>query len=85
MATKPPNREELEKKVMDRVTELIKKYSYSAERGMEELEKEITLLQVKADNTEISADERMVDTMLGSVILGIYAFELTIIPHLKEE
>lgn len=39
MATQIINREELKQKVMKRASEIIDKYSYSAERGIEELEK----------------------------------------------
>ncbi len=84
MSTKILSREELKQKVMDRAIELIEKYSYSAERGMEEIEKEITLMQIKADNTEVSADERIINIMLETVILTVYAFEIGIIPHLDE-
>ena len=84
MATQMINREELKQKVEKRVSEIIDKYSYSAERGIEELEKEMNLMQIKADNTEVSADERIINIMLETVILTVYAFEIGIIPHLDE-
>lgn len=85
MSTKILSREDLKQKVMNRAVELIEKYSYSAERGMEEIEKELVLMQTRADNTEVSADERIINIMLETVILSTYAFELTIIPLLKED
>ena len=44
MATQTINREDLKQKVMNRASEIIDKYSYSAERGIEELEKEMEAL-----------------------------------------
>ena len=85
MTTKILSREELKQKVMDRTIELIEKYSYSAERGIEEIEKELVIMQMKADNTEVSADERIINIMLETVILTAYAFEIGIIPHLDEK
>lgn len=85
MATQMINREELKQKVEKRVSEIIDKYSYSAERGIEELEKEMNLMQIKADNTEVSADERIINIMLETVILTVYSFEIGIIPFLDEK
>lgn len=79
------NREILKQKVMDRASEIIETYSHSAERGVAELEKEALIIQTTADNTEVAADERIINLMLKSVILSVYAFELTIIPCLKEQ
>jgi len=78
------NREELQQKVLDRVSKIVETYSYSAERGIEEIEKEAVLVQIRADNTEISADERIINIMLESVILSVYAMELTIVPFLND-
>ncbi len=85
MATQMINREELKQKVMKRASEIIDKYSYSAERGIEEIEKEMNLMQIKADNTEVSADERIINIMLETVILTVYSFEIGIIPFLDEK
>ncbi len=76
MPTKLLNKDELKQKVTDRVLAVIEKYSYSAERGMEELEKEINLVHLQADNTEFTADERMINIMLETVILTAYGFEI---------
>lgn len=85
MATQMINREELKQKVEKRVSEIIDKYSYSAERGIKELEKEMNLMQIKADNTEVSADERIINIILETVILTVYTFEIGIIPFLDEK
>ena len=79
------NREELKQKVMNRAAEIIDKYSYSAERGIEELEKEMNLIQIKVDNTEVSADERIINILLETTILTVYCFEIGIIPFLDKK
>jgi len=69
-------REKLKEKVSNRVNLLIEKYSHSAERGIKEVEKEVSLINLQAEDTTISAEERMINLMLSSVVLTCYAYEL---------
>lgn len=69
-------KEQLKEKVSNRVDEIIEKYSFSAGRGIIEIEKELNLLSLQADDTSIEADERMMNLMISSVVLTCYAYEV---------
>lgn len=76
MPKKMLTKDELKEKVSNRVNEIIEKYSFTAERGINEIEKELNLLSLQADDTTIEADERMLKLMISSVILSCYAYEV---------
>lgn len=69
-------REELKEKVANRFNLLIEKYSHSAQRGIKEIEKEMEMVTLQAEDTTISANERMLNMMLTTVVLTSYAYEL---------